>query len=280
MTLYAHTMPSFIGDYTLRVKNLEVVSRYYQSVIGLTPISLTPSRHVLGVDGVPLLTLNHYPDIAIASRRKTGLFHIAFLVPTRKDLSNFLKHLTNKRISIDGAADHLVSEALYMQDPEGNGIEVYVDRAYDEWTFDKDGVVMDTLPLNHNELRAIADKETQSTIASGTRIGHIHLKVDNLDTALSFYNIQLKQDVQETYPGAYFLAAGTYHHHIAINTWMSAGYKETNELTTGLESFTIIIKEKSLFNNIADHSLAESISDTQISIPTQWGYSVFINMIK
>ncbi len=175
---FALTRPAHVGGAHLVVSDLDRVSDYYQKVIGLSVIEKSPSGQVLGVAGVPLLTLSTGGSVSRAPRNAAGLFHTAFLVPNRAELARWLKHVAENNVPLEGASDHLVSEAIYLSDPEGNGIEVYRDRGPMEWTYHADGTVeMATDRLNLQELYNSAPKDGFGGMADGTALGHIHLQV-------------------------------------------------------------------------------------------------------
>ena len=167
-SLYPHTKSVFVQSVDLVVRNLEMVSRYYQDVIGLNLIEGGSKRHILGSD-IPLLTLHGNNSASPSPRHAAGLFHTAFLLPTRKDLAHQLKHVVENRIPLLGVADHLVSEAIYFTDPEGNGVEVYADRPHQDWQFDKEGVVMDTLNLDTQNLLSVSPNEPWRKLPMGRR---------------------------------------------------------------------------------------------------------------
>lgn len=261
-TLFAHQMPSYIGSYSLTVRDLNTVSAFYQNAIGLSLINKQENVHILGVNNVPLLELHHNAKAVLASPHEAGLFHAAFLVPKRTDLAHFLMHLAQDQIPVDGASDHLVSEALYLSDPEGNGIEVYVDRPYEEWMFNKDGVMMDTLRLDIQGLLKESPAKKWSGIASGTRMGHMHLQVGSLNEAREFYSDTLRQKVMEDYPGAVFMASGLYHHHIATNIWNSKNADGITANQTGLRDFTIEFNDHGFYEGILDTLKTKGIDVT------------------
>ena len=187
-----------------------------------------------------LLELRHDPAAPVANPRSAGLFHTAFLLPTRADLGQWLLHAADLRVPLQGASDHLVSEAIYLADPEGNGIEVYRDRPSETWAL-RDGVVqMDTLRLDLDDLAATANKSRWSGLPEGSCIGHVHLQVGALEPAERFYAGLLGFDVTCRYPGATFFGSGGYHHHIGTNIWNSAGAPVRQPGAAGLASIEII----------------------------------------
>lgn len=241
----AFKAPYYISSYELNVKDLDKMSAFYQDAIGLQLLESHDNTHILGIDGQAILTLAQKDDLQLASPRDAGLFHAAFLLPDRKDLANFLKHAIDKNVKLTGASDHLVSEALYLNDPEGNGIEIYTDRSEDSWPKDNDGIVMDTVALDIDALLRLAPEQPWQSMPSGTKIGHIHLRVGDLSLAKDFYTSVLNLKIMETYPGALFFARGGYHHHIATNIWHSKGSKTIAEKTTGLRSVSFHFNDAS-----------------------------------
>jgi catechol 2,3-dioxygenase len=176
--------------------------------------------------------------------RATGLFHLAILVPTRVDLALALARLAQARWPLDGASDHLVSEALYLSDPDGNGIEIYRDRAREEWPRTAEGLQMATLHLDLDDvLGELGHADGLQELApAGTKIGHVHLQVSDLAEAERFYNGVLGFDViVRGYPGALFVSAGGYHHHVGLNTWRSAGSPPPPPGAVGLGSFEVLL---------------------------------------
>ena len=239
-----------MGAVSLTVSDLARSRALYEDVIGLRPLAEGDDGSLVlgGPDGTELVRL--HPDAAAPAlnRRATGLFHLAILLPTRADLGHFLLRLANAGYPLDGASDHLVSEALYLSDPDGNGIEIYRDRPRDEWRRDSSGALeMATLAL---DLRSIvADAATgagpdgpavPSTVPAGTVMGHVHLQVADLASTEAFYSQLLGFDVMvRGYPGALFVAAGGYHHHLGLNTWHSAGSGPAQPGAVGLRSYEV-----------------------------------------
>ncbi|HEX2147606.1 MAG TPA: VOC family protein, partial [Pseudorhizobium sp.] len=242
---FALTRPAHVEHVKLVVTDLDVVSRYYETVIGLRVLEDGQHRRVLGVGEQALLTLVHEPQARRAPRNAAGLFHTAFLVPDRPALAHWLAHAADLNLRLEGASDHLVSEALYLADPEGNGIEIYRDRQPEEWQFNADGTVqMATERLDLRGLVANAPGERWDGMAEGTAIGHIHLQVGDLPQAESFYRDVMGLKVMARYPGASFFATGGYHHHVAANIWNSRNALPRSEGMTGLAGYTLRFKNE------------------------------------
>ncbi|MBN7807177.1 VOC family protein [Agrobacterium rosae] len=246
---FALTRPAYVGQAHLVVRDLPLVSEFYQNIIGLSIIEKSHSGEVLGVNGQPLLTLTTSQNATRAPSGAAGLFHTAFLMPSRSDLALWLTHVAHNNVGLQGASDHLVSEAIYLSDPEGNGIEVYRDRSPEEWTYQPDGTVaMSTLRLNLQELYDSAPKATFAKAADGTAIGHIHLQVGDIPQADAFYQDVLGLKIMARYPGASFFGSGAYHHHVAANIWNSRGAVARSDNMTGLSGYSLKFNEKSEFD--------------------------------
>lgn len=244
--------PLRIETVALTVRDLDRVSRYYQDMIGLHLVSAEDGLHRLGAGGRVFLELRHDPAARLSSRREAGLFHVAFLLPQRSDLADWMLHAAAKRVPLDGASDHLVSEAMYLTDPEGNGIEIYRDRDSAEWATEPDGQVrMATLPLDLEGLAADASGKAYAGMPGGTIVGHVHLQVGTLDAAEAWYADTLGLEVMTRYPGAVFLGWGSYHHHIAANIWNSRGAGPRPQGTTGLAEIELLA-DAPAFDLLAD----------------------------
>jgi len=207
-----------VGRIALVVNDLDPVVGFYRDVVGLAVQRREGGRATLGAGGDPLLELTENPDTPERPARSAGLFHTAFRVPSRAALGDAVERIGD-RWELTGASDHHVSEALYLDDPEGNGVEIYRDRPRTEWPMDADGhVEMDTLPL---DLGSLADDAAGETSAPpGTDVGHVHLEVSDVPAARRFYVGTLGMNVrQEWGPDALFVAAGDYHHHVGLNAW-------------------------------------------------------------
>jgi catechol 2,3-dioxygenase len=233
-----------IGAVRLTVADLARSRQFYERAIGLQATERDDGTLGLAVAGDdPVIELVADPAASPLDRRATGLYHLAILLPTRHDLALALRRLAEARWPIDGASEHLVSEALYLSDPDGNGIEIYRDRPREEWPHDESGQVqMATEPLDLDgviaELKGQDDRS--DFVPRGTRIGHVHLQVSDLADAEAFYSGALGFDVMvRGYPGALFVGAGGYHHHIGLNTWRSAGASPPARGSIGLRSFDV-----------------------------------------
>lgn len=232
--------PVRIGRVTLTVRDLPKVRDYYTQVIGLAVIDEDKTSARLGAGGNVFLELQQDANAALNSQREAGLFHTAFLLPDRKDLASWINHIAAKKMPIQGASDHIVSEALYLADPEGNGIEVYTDKPASGWDWTPNGVKMATERLDIEGLLAAGDNGPWKGAPAATFVGHIHLQVGDLDETQKFYGDVLGFDLVTNYPGAKFFSTGRYHHHIGSNIWNSRGAGQRSSGKTGLKSFELV----------------------------------------
>jgi catechol 2,3-dioxygenase len=215
---------------------------FYTDLVGLSEtwtrgntVALSASK-----DGVPLVLLTEDRSAKPRPPRSAGLFHLALLYPTRRDLAVAFKRLHDQSWKFLGFADHGVSEALYMADADGNGIELYVDRPREQWPYRNGELEMVTESLDLESLVSELKTPFQEQSGSGITIGHIHLQVTSLQSAEEFYRETLGFDVtQQSFPGALFVAAGGYHHHIGLNVWNSRGGSPSIDGTAGLARFGI-----------------------------------------
>lgn len=235
-----------VGTVDLQVSDLERSLTYYQQVLGLRLLSQEDGRAELGSAGssTPLLRLHeHRGAQRVPSQGRIGLYHFAILLPDRAALGRFVAHLAEIGARA-GAADHLVSEALYLHDPDGLGIEVYSDRPRDSWQATNGELRMATLPLDVASLVAAAEGEGWSGMPAGTRMGHIHLHVGDLPRASSFYHQALGLDTMVwSYTGALFMAAGGYHHHLGLNTWAGPDAVAAREDEARLISWQLVLPD-------------------------------------
>jgi catechol 2,3-dioxygenase len=249
-----------IGKVRLRVADLDDLTTFYERVIGLPAVERGGDLTRLGAaGGEPLIELVGAPDAPPAPSFSTGLFHLAILVPDRAELARSLQRVAGAGWRLTGASDHLVSEALYLQDPEGNGIEIYRDRPREEWRRNGDELAMATLPLDLESILGELDPSERQAdgMPGGTTMGHVHLQVADIPAAERFYNRALGLDVMvRSYPGALFLAAGGYHHHIGLNTWQSEGAPPPPEGSLGLDRYELVLPNAAERDSAADR-LAE-----------------------
>ena len=275
-TSHAAEMPAFVDHSHLTVIDLPMLSAFYQKVMGLSVLDQSASGETLGVTGRPLLTLTTGSNAARAPRNAPGLFHTAFLVPSRQELGRWLAHAAHGNVPLTGASDHLVSEAIYLDDPEGNGIEIYRDRDRSEWTYAPDGTVkMATHRLDLQALYDEAPKDGWSGQDNGTAIGHIHLQVSDIPEADTFFRDVLGLDIMATYPGASFFATGKYHHHVAANVWNSRGQPKRRTGMSGLSDYTIRFNEpaklQTALTKLDELSIATTRNGDTVSLVDPWG---------
>ena len=234
-----------LGSVALTVADLDRSREFYERVIGLGVLDQAGSTVRMGADGrAPVVELVGDPEAPPRRRGTTGLFHLAILLPSRAELASALRRVVDAGWPLAGASDHLVSEALYLEDPEGNGIEIYRDRPRDEWRRVDGQLQMATLPLDLDSvLGELSATDGESPHApAGTRVGHVHLNVADLAAAEEFYGGLLGFDVTvRDYPGALFLSAGGYHHHIGVNTWAGEGAPPAPPGSRGLRRFEIVV---------------------------------------
>ena len=220
-----------MGAVTLRVGDLERMSSYYSDAFAMEPVQERAAgqevHRVLGRGRTPLVRMIHTPDLPVGDQRQAGLFHTAFLFEDRASLAATVYRAARSREGqFLGSSDHLVSEAFYFTDPEGNGVELYTDRPRDRWVLDGKQVRMASDRLDPNEY--LGTHLSRATVDAGPAlpgvVGHVHLQVGDIATAKSFYVDALGFEItQSGYPGALFASAGGYHHHVAMNTWNSRG---------------------------------------------------------
>jgi len=246
---FASRTPMRIGTVTIRVRKLDAVADFYRDVLGLSVMERSATGATLGAGGVKLVALEAHPDVATEARNAAGLYHTAFLMPTRKDLARWLVNAAIHRVPLTGFADHRVSESVYLDDPEGNGIEVYADRDPSLWQWNGGTVTMATDQLDIDDLVALTDTRVSdyAHAPDGLRIGHMHLRVGDLARADGFYRGTLGFDPTRQRNGAAFLSSGRYHHHLGLNVWQSAGAGRRDGTATGLAWFSLEIAQADLF---------------------------------
>lgn len=245
-----------VGPVQLRVQDIGRAAAYYENVIGLRMLERSSSTAVLGVpeDGTPLVMLREVEGSITPPRTYAGLYHFAVLLPDRASLGTFIRHLHSTGEQY-GASDHSVSEALYLTDPDGNGIEVYRDRPRTEWSYDSNGFVHMTVDPLHEQQLLQEGKNTQwHGVPPGTVMGHVHLHVHDMNEAYRFYvealGFNLAADPQK-FP-AFFVAGGGYHHHIGLNPWAGAKAPKASIRNTGLDMYTILLPSARALDPVAE----------------------------
>ena len=237
-----HQSPqAYVGHVTLNVMDLNRSIPFYTEMLGFNILNQTATSVDFTADGsTSLLTINQPAHVTPRPQRTTGMYHFALLLPQRSDLADLLAHFITTGLPY-GASDHLVSEALYIADPDGNEIEIYTDRQADEWTWLEDGVQMTIDPINGHDLLTLRNPEGWQGLPAKTIMGHIHLYVSELQATADFYVKGLGFAIASRYSDqALFLSTGNYHHHIALNTWMGVGAPTPPENSTGLDFYTIV----------------------------------------
>ena len=231
-----------LGYVNLRVPDLSRSTLFYENILGLKVSRQDGDTVYLGAGENDLVALTEHPGASYYPRR-SGLYHFALLVPSRRDLGDFLRNLVENKTPLQGFADHLVSEAIYLSDPDGNGIEVYRDRPRTDWEYRDGKIKMATDPFDFDGV--IAQSQVGADwhgLPGGTTLGHMHLHVGDLQSASAFYQDLVGFDlINADYPGARFLSAGGYHHHLGINTWNGVGAPPAPEDAVGLRYFSVVL---------------------------------------
>ena len=244
-----------VGAVHLTVADLDRSLRWYAHALGLEPTRDRNGASVaaVGAGGDDLLVLHEEPG-AIPVTYHTGLYHYALLVPTRSDLARWLAHVAQDRIPLTGLSDHIVSEAIYLRDPDGHGIEIYRDRPREHWIRDGDEVRMSTDPIDVEDLLGAAEG-APARVPAGTRMGHVHLHVADIPAAAAFYGDALGFD-ETAHLGnqASFFSAGGYHHHIGVNTWAGHGATPPPPGSAALRHATIVLPDAAERERVSDRA--------------------------
>lgn len=246
---------SYTGKVVLKVNDILGMVDFYQNKIGLDVLKSTDESTVLGIEKenkelVELVKVENPKHREV----KTGMYHLAFVVPTRRDLGNILFSLIAiNQLDVEGASDHGYSEAIYLSDPEGNGIEIYRDKPKSKWEIQEDGTIPGiTIPMDAQGVLDSRDKDTvNDRMPAGTEMGHVHLMVSDLQKAENFYVNVLGLDLKFRFgPQALFLAAGEYHHHVGLNTWTSRNASVPGNQDLGLKYFTMNVPDHDELNRV------------------------------
>jgi catechol 2,3-dioxygenase len=276
-----------VGPLALSVSDLDRSLAFYTESIGLRLLERNGARATLGVPGRPLLHLVEELDAAPwprGGRSYTGLYHFAILLPTRPELGRWLRHWLECGMDMPGQGDHNVSEALYLDDPDGHGIEVYRDRPRSEWRWVDGRVQMGTGPVDIRGVIADSDREGKpwTGMPAGTTIGHIHLQVGDIEQAAAFYHGVLGFDIVASLGSALFVSAGGYHHHIGMNIWHSSGAGPAPEGVVRLRSFTIALPSESARAEVVGRIDAAGIPSTRdgdsVIVADPWGNEIHLRV--
>lgn len=249
-----HTKPTtFVSHVKIKVQNLKKSIQFYKEIIGFDILEETTTTAKFTTDGKTSILSIEQPENAMPKQGRTaGLYHFAILLPTKEDLVNIVVHLAENGVRL-GSSDHLVSEALYLNDPDGNGIEIYIDRDPSEWTWRQEEVVMTVDPLNFERLLEHRG-EAWNGLPKETLMGHIHLHVSELKDTEKFYVDGLGMDVVSRYSGqALFLSSNKYHHHIAVNVWNGMGAPQPPANSVGLHSYTLVYADEKALSDVVSN---------------------------
>ena len=275
-----------LGRVQLQVADLARSLAFYKDILGFRVLDHPAGRAVLGVEeeeGTSLVELVERPGTqSVAPRGRLGLFHVAFRLPDRAGLARFVRHLRKTDLQ-PGMSDHRVSEAVYLRDPDGLGIEVYADRPRDTWAYSAEGEIsMTTEPLDVASLLNAGGEEEWTEAPAGTAVGHVHLHVGDLDRASAFYHETLGFDrVVWSYPGALFLSAGGYHHHLGTNVW-AGDVPPPGEDEAQLLEWTLVLPQSRPVDAVArsldraGYDVSESPEEDSVIVADPWGTTLRI----
>ena len=248
--VYQYNSKIYLAEVALNVKDLESQTAFYHQLLGLEILNQSENQVLLGAGGKPLVRLIKTDDIS-NPKRSYGLYHLALLLPTREDLANVFKHLLDLKIPLVGGADHGYSEAIYLEDLEGNGIELYRDKPEAEWDVREDGRIIGvTEELSAQAIYELGKELDPFVIAEGTRMGHVHLSVKNSREASTFYQDSLGLEDKFTIPHASWIASGDYHHHLAVNEWGGKNLVRRKNGMVGLAYYVVEVENKEFLVNL------------------------------
>ena len=251
---YAYHSKIYLAEAVLNVKDLARQTAFYTQILGLEVLSQTEAEVLLGAGGKTLVHLIQ-TDRTEAVKASYGLYHMAILLPSREDLADVFKHMAELDYPFVGAADHGYSEALYLEDPEGNGIELYRDKPVVEWDIREDGRIIGvTEELSAQEIYDMGRKVEPFQIAPDTRMGHIHLSVRDSQVASVFYQKVLELSDKFTIPSASWIASGDYHHHLAVNEWGGKNLAKRDKDRPGLAYYVVEVANKDDLVAIAERA--------------------------
>lgn len=251
---YDYNSKIYLAEAVLNVKDLARQTAFYTQIIGLDILSQTEKEVILGAGNKPLVHLIQ-TNREEAVKSSYGLYHMAIILPSREDLADVFKHIAELDYPFVGAADHGYSEALYLEDLEGNGIELYRDKPVAEWDIREDGrIVGVTEELSAQEIYEMGRKVEPFVIAKTTRMGHIHLSVKDSHLATTFYQDVLELADKFTIPSASWIASGDYHHHLAVNEWGGKNLSKRDKDMPGLAYYVVEVEDKEDLIAIAERA--------------------------
>ena len=254
--VYAYNSEIYLAEAVLNVKDLARQTAFYTQIIGLEIRTQTETEVILGAGGKDLVHLIQ-TNRKEAVKSSYGLYHMAILLPSREDLADVFKHIAELNYPFIGAADHGYSEALYLEDPEGNGIELYRDKPVADWDIREDGRIIGvTEELSAQEIYDMGRKVDPFVIAPDTRMGHIHLSVKDSHLATAFYQSVLDLSDKFTIPSASWIASGDYHHHLAVNEWGGKALAKRDKDMPGLAYYVVEVANKEGLVTIAERAKA------------------------
>ncbi|MGC4384756.1 VOC family protein [Streptococcus suis] len=249
-----------LGHVALNVRDLELQSLFYQQVLGLQVLSQSPNQIDLGVGQTTLVRLIQTEQKGEVSH-SYGLYHLAIVLPSREDLGTIFRHFIDNKVPLQGASDHGYSEAIYLADTEGNGIEVYRDLPQDAWDVRPDGrIVGITEPMDAETIYALGKKaDAAYQMPAGSRMGHVHLSVRESSASSRFYQEVLAVEDKFSVPSAAWLASGDYHHHLAVNEWGGKHLQTRTEGMPGLAYYTVIYSQTDTFKATLERASATNL---------------------
>lgn len=248
--VYEYNSKIHLAEVALNVKDLESQTAFYHQLLGLEILSQSEGETLLGAGDKALVKLIKTDDTS-NPKQIYGLYHMALLLPSREDLANVFKHLLDLKIPIVGGADHGYSEAIYLEDLEGNGIELYRDKPVVEWDIREDGRIIGvTEELSAQDIYELGKEIEPFAIASGTRMGHVHLSVKNSRESSAFYQESLNLKDKFTIPHASWIASGDYHHHLAVNEWGGKNLAPREQGMPGLAYYVVEVENKEFLVNL------------------------------
>ena len=241
---YEYNSQIYLAEVALNVKDLESQTAFYHQLLGLEILYQSAKEVLLGAGGKPLVKLIQIEDTS-NPKQSYGLYHMALLLPSREDLANVFKHLLDLKIPLVGGAGHGYSEAIYLEDIEGNGIELYRDKPVTVWDIREDGRIIGvTEELSAQDIYELGQDIETFVIASGTRMGHVHLSVRNSRESSAFYQESLGLEDKFTIPHAGWIASGAYHHHLAVNEWGGKNLAPREQRMAGLAYYVVEVENK------------------------------------